>query len=270
MTSKRSASTKSRKSRTAAADDDRSTCFVIMPFGDWFDDYYSTIFVPAIEGAGLNPRRADDLYRPSAIVGDIWELTKAATIILADLSDKNPNVFYELGLAHASAKPAILVTASMEDIPFDLRALRIIEYDKNDPYWGSNLRDQIEAALRETLESPLSAVLPSFLSQPDREIAKDVPERDQEIISLRQDLDLLKRETRSSSSRLTSREREISQSDAGILVAQLVESGVDDEVITRTLESQGAPLSWIRMRTRRARRALSPQREDVTSPSGED
>ena len=162
------------------------------------------------------------------------------------------------------------VTASMEDIPFDLRALRIIEYDKNDPYWGSNLRDQIEAALRETLESPLSAVLPSFLSQPDREIAKDVPERDQEIISLRQDLDLLKRETRSSSSRLTSREREISQSDAGILVAQLVESGVDDEVITRTLESQGAPLSWIRMRTRRARRALSPQREDVTSPSGED
>ena len=223
MTSKRFASTKSRKSRTAAAADDRRTCFVIMPFGEWFDDYYSAIFVPAIEAAGLDPRRADDLYRPSAIVGDIWELTKAATIILTDLSNKNPNVFYELGLAHASAKPAILVTASMEDIPFDLRALRIIEYDKNDPHWGSNLQEQIEAALRETLESPLSAVLPTFTSQPDRQIAKDVPERDQEIISLRQDVDLLKREARSSGPRGPTGPERIPALDTRTLIRQLVE-----------------------------------------------
>ena len=195
--------------------------------------------------------------------GNIWELTKAATIILADLSNKNPNVFYELGLAHASAKPAILVTASMEDIPFDLRALRIIEYDKSDPRWGPNLQDQIEAALRETLESPLSAVLPSFLSQPDREIAKDVPERDQEIISLRQDVDLLKREARSSSPRVTPRGR-ISESDARALIAMLVGEGFDDEEIARHSQLyRAAPLAWLRF-------MIQAERRTQGKPSGED
>src|ERR1044071_4330712 len=87
----------------------KETCFIIMPFGEWFDYYHDTIYVPAIESTGLIPRRADDLYRPSSIVNDIWALTQQAKVILADLSGKNPNVFYELGLAHAVAKPAILV-----------------------------------------------------------------------------------------------------------------------------------------------------------------
>ena len=81
-------------------------CFVVMPFGGWFDGYYEHIYSPAIESVGLEPRRADDLYRPSNIVNDIWSLTKAARVVLADLSGKNANIFYKLGLAHALAKPA--------------------------------------------------------------------------------------------------------------------------------------------------------------------
>src|SRR5207237_6250655 len=111
--SKKKAVTKKKKSLVKQPS--RGTCFTIMPFGSWFDSYYETIYVPAIQSAALTPRRADDLYRPSAIVNDIWILTREATIILADLSGKNPNVFYELGLAHALAKPAILVTESMDD-----------------------------------------------------------------------------------------------------------------------------------------------------------
>ena len=101
-----------------------------MPFGGWLDDYYETIYRPAIIAAGLEPHRADDLYRPSTIVTDIWSYTRRAKLLLADLTGKNPNVFYELGLAHALAKPVILVAEEMDDIPFDLRALRIIVYDK--------------------------------------------------------------------------------------------------------------------------------------------
>jgi hypothetical protein len=86
-----------------------NTCFTIMPFGGWFDEYYTSIYKPAIISAGLHPCRADDWYRPSAIVNDIWAYTKSAKLILADLTGKNPNVFYELGLAHALAKPAILI-----------------------------------------------------------------------------------------------------------------------------------------------------------------
>ena len=50
----------------------RDMCFVIMPFGGWLDDYYESIHKPAIEQAKLTPHRADDLYRPSTIVNDIW------------------------------------------------------------------------------------------------------------------------------------------------------------------------------------------------------
>src|SRR5687767_13683863 len=76
---------------------EKDICFVIMPFGGWLDDYYTDIYCPAIKAAGLAPHRADDLFRPSTIVNDIWAYTKKARLVLADLSGKNPNVFYELG-----------------------------------------------------------------------------------------------------------------------------------------------------------------------------
>jgi len=118
-------------------------CFTIMPYGDWFDIYYSNVYVPAIKEAGLMSKRADDLYRPSSIVHDIWQYTKECEIVLADLTGKNPNVLYELGLAHAIGKPVVLIVEKMEDIPYDLRALRIIEYDKNAYNWGELLKEKL-------------------------------------------------------------------------------------------------------------------------------
>ncbi len=103
-----------RKAKKAKAKRSKGDCFVIMPFGGWLDDYYDEIYVPAIETSGLRAHRADDLFRPSTIVNDIWAYTKKAKLLIADLSGKNPNVFYELGLAHALAKPAILVAESMK------------------------------------------------------------------------------------------------------------------------------------------------------------
>ena len=138
-------------------------CFTIMPYGDWFDVYYNKIYAPAIEEAGLISKRADDLYRPSSIVHDIWQYTKESKIVLADLTGKNPNVLYELGLAHAIAKPVILIVEKMEDIPYDLRALRIIEYDKNAHNWGELLKDKIINAIKEVLHAPTKAVPHAFL-----------------------------------------------------------------------------------------------------------
>ena len=171
------------------------SCFVIMPFGGYFDNYYSDIYKPAIEAVGLCAKRADDLYRPSTIVQDIWAYTKEAKLVLADLTDKNPNVFYELGLAHALAKPAILITNSMTDIPFDLRALRVIEYDINYPNWGLLLKEKIENSIKETIESPISSVLPAFLDLKDIEKNKiTISEKD--FIELKRDYELLKSEIR--------------------------------------------------------------------------
>ncbi|MFT3911483.1 MAG: SWIB/MDM2 domain-containing protein [Ferruginibacter sp.] len=171
-------------------------CFVIMPFGSWFDNYYQNIYIPAITKSGMTPRRADDLYRPSSILQDIWALTKSAKIIIADLSTKNPNVFYELGLAHALAKPAILITESLDDVPFDLRNLRIIEYEKNEPNWGSTLMEKIRKAITETKNSPNETVPIAFLDSTP--IVRPVLTKEEKsVIEMKQDIEFLKNEVTS-------------------------------------------------------------------------
>lgn len=147
-------------------------CFVIMPYGAYYDNYYINVYKPAIEAAGLISRRADDLYRPSTIIKEIWRCTREAKIILADLTGLNANVFYELGLAHALAKPTILVTNSISDIPFDLRSQRIIEYDTNLPNWGFLLKEKIEMTVSETVTSPISSILPAFMDFSEYELDK--------------------------------------------------------------------------------------------------
>lgn len=139
-------------------------CFVIMPFGGYFDQYYNDIYKPAIEANGLIPFRADSLSRPSTIISDIWEFTKNAKILLADLTDTNPNVMYELGLAHAIAKPTILISEKIDSVPFDLRSLRVLTFDKNETNWDENLKEKIIKSISETLDSPIDAVLPTFLN----------------------------------------------------------------------------------------------------------
>lgn len=134
-----------------------------MPFGQPFDRYYKNVFVPAIADAGLKAIRADDIFAPTPIVSDIWRLTQSADVLLADVTGKNANVFYELGLAHASQKPVIIVTGDLADVPFDLKGLRILVYDKNHEDWGEQLRKNITQALVETMADPLQAVPNMFL-----------------------------------------------------------------------------------------------------------
>lgn len=227
-----------------------------MPFGGWLDDYYDSIYIPAIEASGLEPHRADDLFRPSTIVNDIWAYTKSAKLLVADLSGKNPNVFYELGLAHALGKPAILVAESMEDIPFDLRALRIIVYDKNAPDWGALLRDKIESAIDEVLKAPVAAVLPAFLDLKGADGKATVTLHEKELIEIRQELDLLRRELRS---RVAHRERpdlDIGPGEAMRLIEEYVDRGMPEGLIVRRLERLGPPPSWVRDQVREHKRSL--------------
>jgi len=102
---------------------------LMMPFGG-FDGVHQALR-GAIEAAGFECRRADDFWQHSHIMQDIVELICTSQIVVCDLSGKNPNVFYEAGIAHTLGKEVILITQSMEDVPFDLRALRCITYLNN-------------------------------------------------------------------------------------------------------------------------------------------
>jgi len=151
---------KARKSSGPKAE----SCFVIMPFGYPFDQYYLDILVPAIMSLGLTPIRADSLFRSSSIILDIWGLIRNANVLLADLSGQNANVLYELGLAHAFNKPVILLAEKIEDVPSDLKELRVILYDKDHSNWGDELRRRIEQALSETISNVKSTAPKVFCS----------------------------------------------------------------------------------------------------------
>jgi hypothetical protein len=166
---------KKKASFTAEGASNPRTCFIIMPFGNSFERYYGNIFVPAVTEVGLNPVRADSLFRSSPIVADIWNCVQKASVILADLSTKNPNVFYELGLAHAVGKPVVLVANTIDDVPFDLRGLRVIIYDKDYDNWGRCLRNSIVKSLRETLADFASAVPAMFLPPAKPQVTTDDP-----------------------------------------------------------------------------------------------
>lgn len=234
--------TKSPKATAPASP--RDTCFTIMPFGGWFDDYYETVYKPAIEAAGLKPCRADDLYRPSTIVTDIWSYTQSAKLVLADLSGKNPNVFYELGLAHALAKPAILITESIEDVPFDLRALRVLEYNKNQPRWGELLQSQITSSILEVLSAPLQAVLPAFLSVRHDIKPKSISEQEKTLLELRREMDLLRNQV----SHVRMPHRPLEPDEATERIRNYVNRGMPHDFILRRMREYGVPSEWVEKR----------------------
>jgi len=108
---------------------DPQLCFVLMPFDEAFQPLYDDHIKPTVVRAGMRCERADDIQGTTLITWDIWERVNRARFLLAELTGQNANVFYELGLAHALSKDVILITQSMDFVPFDLKAIRCIVYD---------------------------------------------------------------------------------------------------------------------------------------------
>ena len=139
--------------------------FVLMPFREPYDSYYDAIFKPALEAASYTVSRADDLFVPRPIMLDIQESIINVHLVLCEMSERNPNVFYELGLAHAIGKPAILLAKKEDDIPFDLRHVRVIIYDCTRAGWEQKLRQSIAAAAQAVNEAP-SVWPPPLMASP--------------------------------------------------------------------------------------------------------
>jgi nucleoside 2-deoxyribosyltransferase len=114
---------------------------------------------PAIEQAGLTPVRADaEIFGTGKIMDQIWRGIHNADVLVAELTTKNPNVFYELGRAHALLKPVVLVSSNTDDVPFDLRHIRVILYDTNDPFWGKKLIDKVADSIASAINNPEDAI----------------------------------------------------------------------------------------------------------------
>src|SRR3990172_13294104 len=135
------------------------TCFVMMPFADPLGSYYEKVYKPAIEKAGLTPIRADnEIFGTGKIIDQVWTGINSEKVLIEELTDRNPNVFYELGLAHALQKPVVLVSSNEKDVPFDVQHIRVIYYNVLDPFWGDKLIAKISENILSALQNPGEAI----------------------------------------------------------------------------------------------------------------
>ncbi|MCG5292497.1 hypothetical protein L7842_013530 [Providencia rettgeri] len=144
----------------------KKTCFVIMPIAEHpdyekghFKRVYDYLIKPACEAAGYEAIRADDSKASHMIMFDILKKIVECDMAICDLTTKNANVFYELGLRQAFNKKTILITDGKEKAPFDIAGFRYVEYSSSlrvDETTGDIKK--ITSMLKETESAPESDV----------------------------------------------------------------------------------------------------------------
>ncbi len=125
--------------------------FVVMQYGEPFDSLYHDVIAVVSAEMGYAPSRADDTSGPGIILQDIIGALTRASVVIAEITVENPNVFYELGYAHALGQPTILLAERGRKLPFDISGYRCIFYDNT-----IGGKDAVEEDLRRHLGTILS------------------------------------------------------------------------------------------------------------------
>lgn len=126
-----------------------------MPFCEPFNNYYNDIYKPALESFGYEVKRGDDFVGPELIISDVQRAIWEADLIVCDISEQNPNVLYELGLAHAIGKPVILTSrkSGEKEIPFYFKPIRILLYEDDGKEKKANWKFELRERLMKTIRA---------------------------------------------------------------------------------------------------------------------
>jgi hypothetical protein len=137
--------------------------FVIMQIGakgtpdrKRADDMYNFVISPILLEANLEPYRSDLDPTPGQVNTQMLRRLVEAQIVIADLTGRNPNVFYEFGIVHAFARPVIALVDSASSLPFDAHDERVIELGEHAEVLGAGQAEEAKAALREALKVVLA------------------------------------------------------------------------------------------------------------------
>lgn len=125
---------------------------VMMPFDGSLVPVYEALG-KAAAAAGFRCQRADDIWDHPHIMDDIVSLIWRAQTVISDFTGKNPNVFYETGIAHTLGRDVVPITQTLSDVPFDLRSIRNIVY-LNNGEGREQLAAQVEAKLGSVVARP--------------------------------------------------------------------------------------------------------------------
>lgn len=135
--------------RNIVAETAKPKAFIVMQFTEEFNALYNEVIKPTCETYGFECIRADDIYSNGLIIDDITKSIKESSIIIADITPNNPNVYYEVGFAHGIAKPTILLSdKKREQLPFDVSGFRTLFYDNT--IGGKSI---VETRLKKHLEN---------------------------------------------------------------------------------------------------------------------
>ena len=129
------------------------TCFVMMPFSSDYYSVYESAIASALRKSQCISIRGDEIQLPGQITVQIFHDIASSNFCIADVSGKNPNVMYELGIAHTLKKPVIIIAQTFSnDVPFDVRHYRYISYERTD----TGLM-KLESAITRAISSILSS-----------------------------------------------------------------------------------------------------------------
>jgi len=141
-------------------------CFVISPFGEHFDRLFKSCIKKVLEKeCKIVCSRSDTPKSSTVIVEDIYKKIAQAKFIIADLTNLNPNVLYELGIAHTMGKRVVMISQDVEKLPFDISAIRVLKYDDHiseGKKFIKKLKEAIEEISREEwINNPVVRYLPN-------------------------------------------------------------------------------------------------------------
>ncbi|QZK89859.1 nucleoside 2-deoxyribosyltransferase [Flavobacterium sp. CHNK8] len=105
--------------------------FIVMQFTEEYNQLYKEVIKPVCENFGLEVERADEFYTTTPIIADVIRSIVNSSLIIAEITPDNANVYYEVGYAHAINKPTILLCErkKREKLPFDISGFRTLFYE---------------------------------------------------------------------------------------------------------------------------------------------
>jgi hypothetical protein len=147
------------------------TCFVIAPIGEpdsdtrkRSDKILKHVITPATNECGYKPLRADQISEPGIITRQIIQHIIDDPLVIADLTGRNPNVFYELAIRHAIRKPLIQIISNDEQLPFDVANTRTIKVDYRDLDSVSEAKIEIVKQINAVIKDPSKVDTPISMS----------------------------------------------------------------------------------------------------------
>lgn len=181
-----------------------NACFVISPIGgpesatrERADHVFEYVIEEALDNFEYNAIRADHIAEPGIITNDVIEYIVESPLVIADLTDSNANVFYELAIRHAYEKPTIQIIEEGEDIPFDLASTRTITFDHSNVESVSNAKAEIIEQIESINDESESYENPITVAEDIRDLKQSSDPEERSMAELMENISDLRSDVRS-------------------------------------------------------------------------